>query len=94
MIYSFEQADNPGSLRTIALPAAATFQTRFDPALAGGVVKVTTEGLVHDAENWDRALYQQAPPAATTKKPLTAVPYAVWGNRGLGEMIVWVDSSH
>ena len=55
---------------------------------------MTTEGLVHDAENWDRRLYQQAPAAATTRKPLIAVPYAVWGNRGLGEMIVWVDSSH
>lgn len=95
MIYSFEQADNASPLREVVLPAGATFHSQFDPALAGGVVKVTTEGLVHDAANWDRRLYQPAAASASPLKrtPLTAVPYAIWGNRGLGQMIVWIDSS-
>jgi DUF1680 family protein len=95
LIYSFEQADNTASLREIVLPAGATFRSQFDPALAGGVVKVTTEGFVHDAANWDRRLYQLAPaPALASKRtPLTAVPYAIWGNRGLGQMVVWIDAS-
>jgi uncharacterized protein len=96
MIDSLEQADNTVSLRDIVLPANATFQSRFDPSLAGGVVKLTTEGLVHDAANWDRQLYQPVPastPKASKRVTLTAVPYAIWGNRGLGEMIVWIDAS-
>ena len=35
---------------------------------------------------------QAVPPSTPKKMPLTAVPYAIWGNRGLGEMIVWVDA--
>ena len=75
------------------LPASAAFQSRFDPALAGGAVRVTTEGLVHDAANWDGRLYQPAQAPASKRVPLTAVPFAIWGNRGLGEMIVWIDAS-
>jgi uncharacterized protein len=92
LIYAFEQADNPVPLHDVVLPAGATFQSRVDPALAGGVVRLTTEGLVHPAANWDGRLYQ--PVAASTPKrvPLTAVPYAIWGNRGAGEMVVWIDS--
>jgi DUF1680 family protein len=93
LIYSFEQADNAVSLRDIVLPAAAAFRSQFDPNLAGGVVKLTTEGLAHEAATWDRRLYQPVQPATSKRVPLTAVPYAIWGNRGLGEMIVWIDSS-
>ena len=74
------------------LPAGATFQSRVDPALAGGVVRLTTEGLVHPAANWDGRLYQPVTASASKRVPLTAVPYAIWGNRGAGEMVVWIDS--
>jgi DUF1680 family protein len=93
LFYAFEQADNQVSLRDVVLPAGAAFRSQFDPALAGGAVKVTTEGLVHDAANWDQRLYQPVQAPASKRVPLTAVPYAIWGNRGLGEMIVWIDAS-
>ena len=92
LIYAFEQADNPVPLHDVVLPVDATFQSRVDPALAGGVVRLTTEGLVHPAANWDGRLYQPAPASASKRVPLTAVPYAIWGNRGAGEMVVWIDS--
>ena len=56
-------------------------------------MKVTTEGLVHEGADWDRRLYQPVHGSTPKRMPLTAVPYAIWGNRGLGEMIVWIDSS-
>jgi len=94
MIYAFEQADNAVRLHDVALPAAATFKSAIDPALAGGVVKLMTEGVVRDAASWDGRLYQPITPTSTPKRvPLTAVPYAIWGNRGLGEMVVWIDAS-
>ena len=54
LIYAFEQADNAVPLRDVVLPAGAAFQTRLDPALAGGVVKLTTEGFVHDSRQLGR----------------------------------------
>jgi len=93
LIYSFEQADNEVSLGTAILPGAATFRTELDRNLAGGVVKLTTEGLAHKPSDWAHQLYQPSDTSAPTKVQLTAVPYAIWGNRGLGEMIVWIDAS-
>ena len=88
-----EQAGNNVPLRDVALPAAATVQSRVDTALAGGVVRLTTEGLVRASASWDRRLYQPAPAAAGKRVSLTAVPYAIWGNCGAGDMIVWIRSS-
>ena len=93
LVYSFEQADNAVALDDVVLPRTATFKTQFDAGLAGGVVKLTTEGLLHKAADWNGRLYQPMDVTPPTIVPLTAVPYAIWGNRGLGKMVVWVDSS-
>jgi DUF1680 family protein len=93
LIYSFEQADNRAALDTVVLPQRATFKAQFDPNLAGGVVKLTAEGLMHKGADWTGRLYQPLDVSPATPVTLTAVPYAVWGNRGLGQMIVWIDSS-
>jgi hypothetical protein len=94
LVYAFEQADNPVSLEDAALPRNATFRTRFDPNLAGGVVTLTAEGLVRKPPAWEHQLYQPANSATPSPVHLTAVPYAIWGNRGLGAMVVWIDSSY
>lgn len=93
LVYAFEETDNAVSLRDVTLPAGAAFETRVDPALAGGVVKVTTEGLARTPADWDRRLYQPVNPSTPKPVRLTAVPYAIWGNRGTGEMVVWIDAS-
>jgi DUF1680 family protein len=93
LMYAFEQADNQVSLDTALLPRAATFRSEMDPNLAGGVVKVTTDGLARQPSDWAHQLYRPVDPSPPTRVRLTAVPYAIWGNRGLGEMIVWIDSS-
>jgi uncharacterized protein len=93
LIYAFEQADNQVPLDATVLPRAATLRTKFDPNLAGGIVTVTADGLVVKPSKWAHALYQPPDPSAPAPVQLTAVPYAIWGNRGLGKMIVWIDSS-
>ncbi len=94
MIYSFEQADNQVSLSAVTLPRTAVFRTEFDRSLAGGVVKITTDALVRKEPDWEQRLYQPADISAPRPVHLTAVPYAIWGNRGLGEMVVWINSSY
>lgn len=92
LVYAIEQADNPEPLRDLVLPANAAIESRFEPTLAGGVVTLTMDGLANPPSNWDRQLYQPAPSAPQTRVKLRAVPYAIWGNRGTGQMIVWVPS--
>jgi hypothetical protein len=93
LVYAFEQADNSVPLRQVTLPGDAAFETPFDGALAGGVVRITTSGLVREAADWERRLYQPLGARDGKTVELSAVPYAIWGNRGAGEMIVWIDES-
>ena len=82
LVYSFEQADNQVSLGNAVLPRAATFRTELDPKLAGGVMKLMTEALVRKPSDWAHQLYQPSDSSAPTPVQLTAVPFAIWGNRG------------
>lgn len=92
LVYAFEQADNALALRDLVLPGGATFDTTLRRDLAGGVVTVTTEALLRTREHWEGRLYQPAGTSRPRSVKLEAVPYAIWGNRGMGEMIVWIDS--
>jgi DUF1680 family protein len=93
LIYALEQADNPAPVREVVVPATAAIESKLDPSLAGGVVTLTMEGLAHPASKWDGRLYQPASTAPPQRVGLRAVPYAIWGNRGAGEMAVWVASN-
>jgi uncharacterized protein len=79
LVYSFEQADNPVSLREVVLSQAAAFKTEFDPNLGGGVIRVTTDGLVGKTGEWDHRLYQPADASKPKTVRLTAVPYVSGG---------------
>ena len=94
LVYALEEADNPVPLRRTILPRNAAFETPFDPELAGGVVRITTQGLLRAELDWEGRLYQPAAASAAKPVALSAVPYAIWGNRGMGEMIVWIDESN
>ena len=48
------------------------------PALLGGVTVLSGPGFAADGHGPERPV------------TVTAVPYAVWNNRGVGEMTVWL----
>ncbi len=87
LVYCLEQVDNGARLDELLLPRDAEIAARFDPALLGGVVVLEAEARRLIAANG--ALYSTA---SLTSEPakLTAVPYALWANRGEGEMSVWI----
>ncbi|HXE81106.1 MAG TPA: beta-L-arabinofuranosidase domain-containing protein, partial [Vicinamibacterales bacterium] len=92
LVYAFEQADNAVPLQRVVLPRNAKFETPFDADLAGGVVRITANGLARPETSWEGRLYQPIDGGRLTPVKLSAVPYAIWGNRGPGEMIVWIDA--
>ncbi|MFO0827620.1 MAG: glycoside hydrolase family 127 protein [Phycisphaerales bacterium] len=76
-VYCVEGIDVDGAshtLRDIWLPDDATVSPIEKPALLGGIV----------------ALGVQAKRADGSDVELTAVPYALWANREVGEMAVWL----
>jgi DUF1680 family protein len=91
VVYCLEETDNGKDLNDLILPRAAKLTAKFEPRLLGGVVTIAGKAQRRDPAKWKNELYR---PVATPLKPvpIKAVPYAVWGNRRPGEMIVWIQT--
>lgn len=89
VVYCVEEADNGPQLAALRLPAQSLLLARHDPALLGGctVIEGPAERTLPGA-----ALYR-AEPAEIRGAMLRAIPYALWANRGEGEMRVWLRES-
>lgn len=88
VVYCLEEKDNGSHLWNLSVqPGTAVAQHHAD--LLGGVTAITCQGLREDMES---DLYTEASPTPAPQQ-LTFVPYYAWGNRGGGEMSVWVRRS-
>lgn len=90
VVYCVEEADNGKGVNDISVPE------RFDYTLLRGVdgvdekaVAVAFTGFRRNVADWRSGLYR---PAQSGLEPMNvvAVPYFLWGNRGFGEMLVWM----
>jgi hypothetical protein len=93
LIYCLEQADQQAPVDQIVLPLAAQLEDQYMPELLGGITVIKGQGLLRAQEGWDHVLYQPVGQADASPLAVTAVPYCVWGNRGLGKMVVWIDAT-
>ncbi len=87
IVYCVEEIDNGAELADLALPADAQLDSTFDAAMLGGCTVVKAAAVRHDSS--PRApLY--GGPGDRRSVGLTAVPFALRANRGVGEMRVWI----
>lgn len=85
-------ATKPASVLNIVLPADSSIDSEWKPDLLHGVRVLKSKALRVMPQDWgDGALYLPASPP--TLVDLVAVPYSCWGNRGDGEMQVWIPES-
>lgn len=89
LVYCLEEADNGGTLSSLSLNGAGVLSESFDASLLGGAVIVKTDGFRVDEASWNGELYCSTK-AETKPVEITAIPYYLWGNRGSGEMKVWI----
>jgi DUF1680 family protein len=89
LVYCLEEKDNGRPISSMSLPDDSKLTDREDKELLGGITVIEGEALCDDPVSWGRELYR---PAQDQVKPIpiTAVPYYAWGNRGTGEMSVWI----
>ncbi len=83
IVYAAEWPDNPrGQVRNIVLPNESRLTSTFRRDLLNGVqvIQGRAEGLAYDAMGG----------ITKTEQDFTAIPYAMWANRGRGQMIVWL----
>jgi DUF1680 family protein len=89
-VYCLEEADNEGPLQSISLPLAGRAETEPAGELFPGAVALRIDGYRDPQLVPDGALYESITALRPEPSSVRAVPYALWGNRGMGEMTVWV----
>jgi len=93
LVYCLEQVDQEAPVDQIILPVGAQLESQFRPDLLGGLVVIKGQGLLRPLDDWKNVLYRPLHPANAKPVSVTAVPYCIWGNRGLGKMAVWLDTT-
>ena len=83
IVYAFEGVDNDGSAFDAVLPTDAKITPEHRADFLGGVT-------VLNITKAQRVALSSGGKFFTTPTKLTAIPYAVWANRGLTPMAVWL----
>jgi hypothetical protein len=87
VVYCAESADNKMFIKSAVIKKNAGYRVSHQKELLGGVSVIDCNASVPAPS--DGALYQAAP-YTHTDTALRLIPYAVWANRGAGEMNVWL----
>lgn len=93
VVYCLEEKDNGACLHDLAVCPSQAEVSRETIRLGNGaeVPALSFPGLSYHGAPWaDDALYRPVEERAVPRR-LLAVPYFAWGNRGFGEMIVWMN---
>jgi len=86
VIYCAEWTDNiDGKVLNYVVGKNAVFTSEYSPSLLNGSVIIKTTGRTA-ARMLDGNI------ELSEEKPLTLIPYALWNNRGPGQMMVWLPT--
>jgi len=84
VIYCAEWPDNnTGNVLNLVLDENAQFSTEFDPSLLNGTQVIKTSG-------WQTRRTLEGNVDLLPGEYITLIPYALWNNRGPGQMRVWL----
>ncbi len=90
IIYCFEQIDNGTNLSALSLVLKEELAAEHDESLLGGVVAIKGRAIRTEESDWKDDLYRTFREGYEKMEDILAIPYYLWGNRGLGEMQVWI----
>jgi hypothetical protein len=87
VIYCAEWPDNrEGKVLNLIIDKESGLSTEFAPDLLGGTQIIKTSG-VQTKKTLDGKIEN------LEKEPVTLIPYALWNNRGPGQMMVWLPTT-
>lgn len=92
LVYCLEEADNGANLTALSL-CDGPYDLLYDASFFGGTYMISGKAQRILEENLGNQLYHQASKLDTAVVPFRAIPYYLWGNRGVGEMQVWTRSA-
>lgn len=87
LIYCAEWPDNnEGNVLNLVIKKDASVSTEYVPSLLEGTQVIKTTGF-QTKRNIDGSI------ELIGEEPVTLIPYALWNNRGAGQMMVWLPGS-
>jgi DUF1680 family protein len=85
--------NNDGSVLDLVIKKDAAFTTEFNPSLLEGTQVINTYGFHPKKVSDGRVKSDPKNPSSDGEEPVTLIPYALWNNRGAGQMKVWFPTS-
>ncbi|MBP5418247.1 MAG: glycoside hydrolase family 127 protein [Bacteroidales bacterium] len=94
VVYCLESQDlNGEDIDNIAINIDAKF-TPVEMNIAGSrIMALECDATYRSEDDWSGVLYRKATTKSSTKR-VRFVPYYAWGNRGKGEMTVWLPRAY
>jgi len=88
VIYCAEWPDNnTGNILNLIVEKDSELTIEYVPALLGGTQIIKTTGIQ------TRRMLGDEPFLLAEAEPVTLIPYALWNNRGPGQMMVWLPTT-
>jgi DUF1680 family protein len=91
LVYCLESMDLPEGTRIddVVIPSDMVFTPKKEQIDGSPVVVLEGTAQTLSEDSWSGTLYREVS-RRTTPVPIRLVPYYAWGNRGKGEMSVWL----
>ena len=89
LVYCVEESDNGTNLSALYVDAKTDIREEKSELFGGSILLHFHGKRIVDTEWKEDELYAEHP-IRWEETELTAVPYAYWNNRGMGEMSVWI----
>ncbi|MGZ8557845.1 MAG: glycoside hydrolase family 127 protein [Chitinophagaceae bacterium] len=86
MVYCVEGIDNNGLAWNFIIPGQPKYDVSYEPGLLGGINTIVFDATVVQPAAKGKTI-------TTISKPIKAIPYFSWNNRGASEMQVWLPTS-
>jgi DUF1680 family protein len=95
IVYCIESVDldKNNSVFGVALPTTAKFKLTELKVGNSKVISLETTGKKTDNGEWKDQLYKEVSKRSPEEIRIRLIPYFAWGNRGHGEMSVWLPVS-
>ncbi|WP_427875723.1 hypothetical protein [Flavobacterium sp. MMS24-S5] len=92
-MYCLESDQLPAkiSVNDVALNLKSNFATNNFTLNNRNLVSIDAEAVINSNNSWNKTLYKPLSSKDATVVPVKLIPYFAWGNKGKGEMTVWMS---
>ena len=93
VIYCAEWPENnSGNVLDLVVKKDAAVTTEFEPSLLSGIQVINTFGVQLNKTVNNNVETGLRPVSTSVEEPVKLIPYALWNNRGPGQMMVWIPA--